>query len=55
MKHQAALLQFDLAQKEQAVVTARRAFQYFGRTADPSPIYCDLINRVRAFYQEQFR
>ena len=48
----AALLQFNLAQNETAVAAAKKAFEYFGRTADPSPVYCELITRLRSFMAE---
>lgn len=48
----AALLQFDLAQDDLAVETAKNAFKCFGRTADPSLIYCELIARMRSFMAE---
>ena len=49
----AALLQFNLAQNEKAVATAKKAFEYFGRTADPSPVYCELITRLRSVLQQR--
>lgn len=49
----AALLKFDLAQNETAVAAAKKAFEYFDRTADPSHVYCELITRLRSFLQEK--
>ncbi|MCA9047486.1 MAG: hypothetical protein KDA89_02080 [Planctomycetaceae bacterium] len=49
---QAALDQFKLGNKQQAVSLAKRAISHFGHTADPSSIYETLISTLRNHLQD---